>query len=457
MTNTFAMSPFGRRTALGRMLGCVAIGTGGGLTAGCGPETGPVASSPRTASLAGAAAAAASANCEDCDLCIALGEFQPPAPTPCVTADGNGTCRGVAYTSKVWRQRELRIAFMNGDPRLIERVVNVADEWTRHAGLRFIYNPPGNTHLRIRFVDQPAGGGTSHVGTDNDRVPQSFYTMTLGLSLVSSDRDLRRLVLHEFGHALGLEHEHQNPGEPIPWDEEAVYAHAARAWGWSRGQAQFNIIRRVAAERAQFTAFDRHSIMAYGMAATLRRDRVAIPWNFTLSDFDKTFIGMLYPGANRASAATSFEEGQRLWAAGNAAAAFEAWLPAAQQGLPDAQAAVAYCLQAGLGTARDPAGAARWYRAAAEQGHAISMVGLGVMLEAGTGVTENLPEAVRLFRGAAERGSTDGMFYLAGAYELGLSMPADRAEALRWYGLAARLNHAPSAERQARLRARMGT
>jgi TPR repeat protein len=454
MTNTFAMSPFGRRTALGRMLGCVAIGTGGGLTAGCVPETGPVASAPRTASLAGAGAAAAS--CDACAFCAAVGEFHPPAPTPCVTASGQGTCRGVAMTRSIWDRRELRVGFMNGDVQLIERVVNAADEWTRHSGLRFIYNPPGRTDIRIQFRGT-SGGGSSTVGRATERVDQAAPTMVLGLSVMSSERVLRRLVLHEFGHALGLEHEHQNPAEEIPWDHDAVYAHAAREWGWSRSTAQHNILDRLQAERTQFTAFDPRSIMAYGIPAALRRDRVAIPWNFDLSDFDKVFIGMLYPGPNRASAATSLEEGQRLWAAGNAAAAFEAWLPAARQGLPDAQAAVAYCLQAGLGTARDPAGAARWYRAAAEQGHAISMVGLGVMLEAGTGVTENLPEAVRLFRGAAERGSTDGMFYLAGAYELGLSMPADRAEALRWYGLAARLNHAPSVARQARLRARMGT
>ena len=40
----------------------------------------------------------------------------------------------------------------------------------------------------------------------------------------SDDDELRRVVLHEFGHALGLIHEHQNPEGGIEWNEPAVKA-----------------------------------------------------------------------------------------------------------------------------------------------------------------------------------------------------------------------------------------
>ena len=30
------------------------------------------------------------------------------------------------------------------------------------------------------------------------------------------------VVLHEFGHAIGLAHEHQNPDKGIKWNEDAV-------------------------------------------------------------------------------------------------------------------------------------------------------------------------------------------------------------------------------------------
>ena len=47
---------------------------------------------------------------------------------------------------------------------------------------------------------------------------------------------------HEFGHALGMIHEHQNPaaqGE-IPWDKPKVYAYYAQQ-GWSKDDVDTNI------------------------------------------------------------------------------------------------------------------------------------------------------------------------------------------------------------------------
>ena len=39
----------------------------------------------------------------------------------------------------------------------------------------------------------------------------------------SAQDEVRRVVLHEFGHALGLIHEHQNPkGGGIEWNRDAV-------------------------------------------------------------------------------------------------------------------------------------------------------------------------------------------------------------------------------------------
>ena len=32
----------------------------------------------------------------------------------------------------------------------------------------------------------------------------------------------RATVLHQFGHALGLEHEHQHPTAPLEWNQEKV-------------------------------------------------------------------------------------------------------------------------------------------------------------------------------------------------------------------------------------------
>jgi hypothetical protein len=38
-----------------------------------------------------------------------------------------------------------------------------------------------------------------------------------------SEDDLRSVILHEFGHALGAVHEHESPYARIQWDREKVY------------------------------------------------------------------------------------------------------------------------------------------------------------------------------------------------------------------------------------------
>ena len=37
-----------------------------------------------------------------------------------------------------------------------------------------------------------------------------------------SEDELRSVVLHEFGHALGAVHEHESPYASIPWNKEKV-------------------------------------------------------------------------------------------------------------------------------------------------------------------------------------------------------------------------------------------
>ena len=53
-------------------------------------------------------------------------------------------------------------------------------------------------------------------------------------------REYQRVVRHEFGHALGMIHEHQNPAAQgqIPWDKPKVYAYYAQQ-GWNKDDVDF--------------------------------------------------------------------------------------------------------------------------------------------------------------------------------------------------------------------------
>ncbi len=53
------------------------------------------------------------------------------------------------------------------------------------------------------------------------------------------------MVLHEFGHTLGLIHEHQNPNRPINWNRAAVIADlSGPPNNWDEETIENNIFKR---------------------------------------------------------------------------------------------------------------------------------------------------------------------------------------------------------------------
>jgi len=71
--------------------------------------------------------------------------------------------------------------------------------------------------IRVEYGDD--GACWSRVGTDAKNTVGA--TMHLDLRDTSGGDDYKvHLVIHEFGHALGLEHEHQSPNAPSFIDEK---------------------------------------------------------------------------------------------------------------------------------------------------------------------------------------------------------------------------------------------
>lgn len=212
---------------------------------------------------------------------------------------GPVVARAVVERLKLWENgRTVRVSFLDGDPAVQEKVARIAAEWGQVVNLKLAFVTSGAAEVRISFRDK--GFSWSTVGTDALTVPRTEATMNYGwLEAGTSLREYQRVVRHEFGHALGMVHEHQNPAAAgrIPWDKPKVYAYYAQQ-GWSKADVDHNLFAVYDEDATNFSTFDPTSIMQYAVPDSLTVGSFAIGWNTELSDQDRAFMKAQYPTAS---------------------------------------------------------------------------------------------------------------------------------------------------------------
>ncbi len=119
--------------------------------------------------------------------------------------------------------------------------------------------------------------------------------MNIGLDRHSDAREWDRVVLHEVGHSVGIEHEHQHPQAQIPWDREAVYRFYGETQGWSRDQIDFQVLNRAQPKQLRTSGFDDQSIMMYPVPAQLTTNGYSVGWNTRITPSDIALLRDLYP------------------------------------------------------------------------------------------------------------------------------------------------------------------
>ena len=188
----------------------------------------------------------------------------------------------------------IRVSFTDGDPAVQQLVRDAAAEWMEHMSVRLLFGKDEGAEIRISFQDQ---GSWSYVGTDCKGIPRDQPTMNYGwLTPDSTDDEVRRVVLHEFGHALGCIHEHQNPAGGINWNKEVVYAYyGGPPNNWSKEDVDHNLFELYDDDLTVHTKLDGSSIMMYPIDARFTTDGYSVELNTSLSDEDKRFVSECYP------------------------------------------------------------------------------------------------------------------------------------------------------------------
>ncbi len=195
----------------------------------------------------------------------------------------------------------ITISFMerNCAKRLRDAVMARAREWLKYANLHFqVVGADESADIRITFTKDD--GYWSYLGTDALNYAQDEPTMCFeGWRAATVDDDpeeLCRVVLHEFGHALGCIHEHESPVAGIPWNRAAVYRdYAAAPNYWTRAEVDAQLFTRYSEKETNHSAYDPSSIMQYCVPQEHTRGDFEVGWNHSLSAQDKAFIASIYP------------------------------------------------------------------------------------------------------------------------------------------------------------------
>jgi hypothetical protein len=193
--------------------------------------------------------------------------------------------------------------------------MDVANEWSSAGNLKFDYLDNGkprlckdNSSANIKITFQPSseyGPYWSVIGTES---LDTYPSMNLGdfnqdpLPENVDDEGFRFIVLHEFGHALGLDHEHQSPNFPCRFNWKAVISYGAQLdWPEQYTKEQFEKLVSAPKDELDVTEYDQDSVMHYYLRPGLLDSKNGNPTdcgtkiNAKLSLLDKSLMAKSYP------------------------------------------------------------------------------------------------------------------------------------------------------------------
>jgi hypothetical protein len=191
------------------------------------------------------------------------------------------------YTPKeTWKTGQtIRILFLDGSDDEHQSVREAAAEWLAQANIIFEFVDAGSSDVRISFLND---GNWSFRGTQALKINQRKATMNIEMPGKS-------VILHEFGHMLGLIHEHQQPGATVCIDKQAAYKYYWDHDRWSPKMVDEQIIKQYNQRQTNFCEYDSTSIMHYSLPDTVTCRKLEYAETNELSDEDKRVMRLIYP------------------------------------------------------------------------------------------------------------------------------------------------------------------
>ncbi|MBC8997813.1 peptidase M12 [Pseudomonas sp. N40(2020)] len=212
-----------------------------------------------------------------------------PATT---TTDSVRKKRSVVFQDALWEQAStITVAFTHTVPdELAFRIEAIIRRWDPHHNLALDFVQGHTADIRIYL-----GGVHNNSFLGSEALAAEQDEPTLCIAVLPEDPMFEATLLHEFGHALGLDHEHLHPDANIPWNKERVYDYYKQVAGWDKGEVDRFMFEAPKHPDLFLGTYDKFSIMHYDVPDFLTDGHWQLARNLKISEQDKVNMRTIYP------------------------------------------------------------------------------------------------------------------------------------------------------------------